>query len=468
MRNDTYIRSAVAGAVLCGGQARRMTGYPEQKPLVPIAGAPMWRWVAHSMAADCERLIVNLRPEQEVLAASFIDNRIDLVWDGVGAMESNDYLATPPVKTDATGSEGPLAGILAALAWAEHNGYSHLAFAPCDTPMLPAGWVRRLWEAAQAEDAEVVTVLTARTQPTIALWQTTLRARLERAVQSGERKIDRFTAETRAVVAAFPKPEWHRFSNVNTPEDLASTKDWAQENPPLPDISTLRYERPAFYADIVPPSGLQIRGLSPCEIDGLCDQFIANLPADYTLNVMAYGSLMWNPGFPYCDRTRVVLPHHRREFALWSLTFRGHPIAPGLVLALVELAKSEHEAAPYPPCYAECLRVSPEDTHAVLRYLWHREMSHDSYIPTHIPFVASTDEGGHTEMGLAFVLNPEHPQAAMGLAAEQRAQVIASARGTRGENIEYARRTVETLRDAGVACPETEAVLQRCEEILQQ
>ncbi|MEX2518485.1 MAG: gamma-glutamylcyclotransferase, partial [Paracoccaceae bacterium] len=52
--------------------------------------------------------------------------------------------------------------------------------------------------------------------------------------------------------------------------------------------------------------------------------------------VFAYGSLMWKPGFEHAERVRARLPGYVRRFCLDSITYRGTPDFPGLVLALDE------------------------------------------------------------------------------------------------------------------------------------
>src|SRR5205085_9750411 len=50
--------------------------------------------------------------------------------------------------------------------------------------------------------------------------------------------------------------------------------------------------------------------------------------------VFAYGSLLWNPLFPFAEARRARLHGFHRRFCLWSLASRGRPDAPGLVLGL--------------------------------------------------------------------------------------------------------------------------------------
>src|SRR5438067_8317569 len=50
--------------------------------------------------------------------------------------------------------------------------------------------------------------------------------------------------------------------------------------------------------------------------------------------VFAYGSLLWNPLFPFAEARRASVHGLHRRFCLWSLASRGKPDEPGLVLAL--------------------------------------------------------------------------------------------------------------------------------------
>ena len=50
--------------------------------------------------------------------------------------------------------------------------------------------------------------------------------------------------------------------------------------------------------------------------------------------VFAYGSLLWNPLFPFAEARPAILHGLHRRFCLWSLATRGKPNAPGLVLGL--------------------------------------------------------------------------------------------------------------------------------------
>ena len=50
--------------------------------------------------------------------------------------------------------------------------------------------------------------------------------------------------------------------------------------------------------------------------------------------VFAYGSLIWDPGFPVHSRLVARADGWHRSFCMRSVHYRGTAIAPGLVLAL--------------------------------------------------------------------------------------------------------------------------------------
>ena len=64
---------------------------------------------------------------------------------------------------------------------------------------------------------------------------------------------------------------------------------------------------------------------------------------EHPLWVFGYGSLMWNPEFPYLRREVARLDGFHRAFSMTSIHHRGSEDRPGLVLALDEIPGAEIE-----------------------------------------------------------------------------------------------------------------------------
>lgn len=133
----------------------------------------------------------------------------------LGAYESLGAPVWPDALPD---HPGPLAGFLAGL---EHCETPYLVTVPCDSPRLPLDLVDRL--ATALEDADVAMAATIeqgqlQVQPVFCLMRASLMESLVVFTQSGQRKIDRWTAQHRCVTVAFE--DVGAFANVNTLDEL--------------------------------------------------------------------------------------------------------------------------------------------------------------------------------------------------------------------------------------------------------
>ena len=126
-----------------------------------------------------------------------------------------------PVFTDASGDfAGPLAGFVAGL---EQCDTPYLVTVPCDTPHFPLDLVERLAAALDAEGADIAMAATVengerQVQPVFCLMKTALMESLVAFTGSGQRKIDRWTAQHRCVEVMFDDP--NAFFNANTLAEL--------------------------------------------------------------------------------------------------------------------------------------------------------------------------------------------------------------------------------------------------------
>jgi molybdopterin-guanine dinucleotide biosynthesis protein A len=196
----------ITGLVLAGGRGSRMGGV--DKGLQNHLGMPL---ALHSL----------LRLQGQVGSAMLNANR------NLGAYESMGVPVWPDSQADFA---GPLAGMLVGL---EHCETPWLVTVPCDTPNFPTDLVERLAAAAQAEDAEIAMAATrepdeqgqtvVQVQPVFCLLKSSLLESLQAFLDSGQRKIDRWTAQHRCATVVFDDSA--AFFNANTVEELRRLVD---------------------------------------------------------------------------------------------------------------------------------------------------------------------------------------------------------------------------------------------------
>ena len=191
----------ITGLVLAGGRGSRMGGV--DKGLQNHLGMPL--------ALHCL-----LRLQLQVGSAMVNANR------NLGAYESMGVPVWPDTQADFA---GPLAGMLVGL---EHCETPWLVTVPCDTPNFPLDLVERLAAAAQTEDADIAMAATqepdaqgqpvVQVQPVFCLLKASLLESLQTFLDSGQRKIDRWTAQHRCATVVFDDSA--AFFNANTVEEL--------------------------------------------------------------------------------------------------------------------------------------------------------------------------------------------------------------------------------------------------------
>ncbi|QLQ19736.1 MAG: gamma-glutamylcyclotransferase [Exiguobacterium profundum] len=171
---------------------------------------------------------------------------------------------------------------------------------------------------------------------------------------------------------------------------------------------------------------------------------------DAPMWVFGYGSLIWDPGFPVAERQLARLSGWHRSFCMRSIHHRGSEAAPGLVLALDE--------APGAACAGVAFRVAPGAEAETLAALRERELISSAYLERVLPVTLPT--GAHVP-ALVYVIDPHHAQYCGGLALEDQAQIIATARGGRGPNRDYLFATATHLHDLGIADPDLDWLAAR-------
>ena len=193
-------RTDITGLVLAGGRGSRMGGV--DKGLQKHGGVPLAMHALMRLGPQVDQVMINA-------------NR------NLGAYESFGVPVWPDALPDYA---GPLAGFLAGL---EHCETPWLVTVPCDSPLFPDNLVERLAQAADEQDAEIAMAATRdinrdgnalQVQPVFCLLKATLIESLVRFTQSGQRKIDKWTAQHRCVEVLFEDAQ--AFANANTREEL--------------------------------------------------------------------------------------------------------------------------------------------------------------------------------------------------------------------------------------------------------
>ncbi len=170
--------------------------------------------------------------------------------------------------------------------------------------------------------------------------------------------------------------------------------------------------------------------------------------------VFGYGSLMWNPEFPWVRREVACLNGYHRGFSMASIHHRGTTDAPGLVLAL--------DQQPGARCEGLAFEVDPRAAQATLDQLRERELVSSAYIELWLPV---TFRSGEQVTALAYVIEKSHAQYRGGQSLEAQAQIIARAKGGRGPNTEYLWNTVQHLGALGIEDPDLVWLADRVRKI---
>jgi len=185
----------IVGLVLAGGQGRRMGG--ADKAFLPLVTRPL-----------IAQVLARFAPQVDAVAISANGDPARFAVFGCAVLPDRE-----------PGFAGPLAGVLAGLDWALHQGAGALATVAVDTPFFPLDMVARLAEARP--DGRVAMAQSAgRLHPTCALWPVGVQASLVAALSAGERRVARFAEAQGLVRVAFGKADQDPFFNINAFADL--------------------------------------------------------------------------------------------------------------------------------------------------------------------------------------------------------------------------------------------------------
>ena len=174
--------------------------------------------------------------------------------------------------------------------------------------------------------------------------------------------------------------------------------------------------------------------------------------------IFAYGSLMWNPGFPFLESHPALVRGYHRSFCVESTHYRGTKEKPGLVLGLDRGGASRGRA----------YKVAAVHGKNVSDYLHEREMLSGIYEPRWLKATLLPAAGSPMEVppkrdsprppprvvkATAYVVDRRHGGYRR-LPPDRVADRILQGVGTTGTNVAYLENTVRHLDELGVAdCP---------------
>lgn len=189
--------------------------------------------------------------------------------------------------------------------------------------------------------------------------------------------------------------------------------------------------------------------------------------------VFGYGSLLWNPGFPYTARKAALLRGYHRAYKIYSTRNRGTPERPGMVVSL----------APGGQCTGMAYRIEPGRLEESLTYLDQREgvgRAHNRVVvPVHLlgdrPLGSRPPGNGAQNKDRldplhAFEAGPSlnvwtylpiisYTNYITGVPLSRKAELIAHGAGKTGSAYDYLRLMLEELEHMGVREPDLQRLL---------
>lgn len=189
-------RFGIVVAVLAGGDGSRIGG---GKPLIKLGGKTLVERAYDRALGWSSASVVAIRcPEQ------------------IGPCQL-------PWIADASGIEGPLAGLAAALEWASRQGADALLTIPCDMPFLPDDLLKRLSSEVGDKRAAIASS-GGELHPVCGLWRNAAIYEFPAYCQSGRRSLRGFAEQIGFAAIDWPAEPRDPFFNINSPADLAAAE----------------------------------------------------------------------------------------------------------------------------------------------------------------------------------------------------------------------------------------------------
>jgi len=149
--------------------------------------------------------------------------------------------------------------------------------------------------------------------------------------------------------------------------------------------------------------------------------------------IFGYGSLVWRPAFEHEERRAGFIRGYTRRFWQASPDHRGTPQAPGRVVTLVESSEAVCAGAAY--------RIGAHRLEEVLETLDYREKA--GYTRLNVRFFSASPPVD----ALVYIASPGNDNYLGPAPLQEIADVVLTASGPSGSNVEYVLRLHQALED---------------------
>lgn len=187
----------VLGAIIAGGQSRRMAGV--NKLLLELDRETLVVRAAKRLGAQTDNVVINVNDSEPII----------------------DALGYDIISDEHADHQGPLAGVFSVLDWVRRNDVAvdYVMTAPADAPFFPTNLVETLQNAIGSQDIAIAHY-NGYSQQLFGLWSVNCLEDLSIYLENPEnRKVMTFIRSKNWVQVDIKTQDMDPFMNINTPED---------------------------------------------------------------------------------------------------------------------------------------------------------------------------------------------------------------------------------------------------------